>query len=273
MHSTMVKSAAEAIYQDEISRNALLRSGSLAYAFQLIRAGRFELAEHILTQFDKQSEPAIKELLFFLRLQISIAQEAFDITRKKILARLEQAPQNFTVLSLLQACIMEELEHAKHTPEPISEAIPVIPIVEEQPQFRMEPEAPGLPEKDSLTLGATPTRYLPVLQDEKTRGFVLWDTKQERRFSQVRDASLGILAKTVEESLPRSLDLACRRLEGGNILKICFAFENMAVTSFHGREENVAIITGPFQQSLITIVRAENLYTQNLAESKLYLVP
>ncbi len=282
MSSVFVKSATEAIFEESVSRNLLLRSGTFAYALQLIRAGKFDLAEHVLFQFDTRTEAAYKDLLFYLRTQIFIAKENFTLAKNKLLARVEQNPQDITALSLLQVCISDELEHAKLHPELIAKTVLQPPAtldpklkettLEELQEYQPEEGLPTLPVKDSLSLGEIPMRYIPVLEDEKTRGFMLWGGLQGRRFSQIRDVSLGKMQKIIEESLPRGLEAACRGLEAGAIFKICFAFEQLTLTSFHGRDENVALITGPFQQSLLTLVRAENIYQQNQNEARLSTV-
>jgi hypothetical protein len=65
--------------------------------------------------------------------------------------------------------------------------------------------------------------------------------------------------------LPLPIQSVCTALDAGIVNKICFSFQTMTVTTFHAGSENMGLITGHINQSLLSIVRAENTFRKQAA--------
>lgn len=107
--------------------------------------------------------------------------------------------------------------------------------------------------------------YQPLANDGDTRALVVWNAGLAKMKSSCRDAGLANLAALLPQSLPAPFQAACARLEGGVIHKICFSFQNLTVTTFHAGQENLGLVTGNINQSLLTLVRAENTFRKQAA--------
>ena len=102
--------------------------------------------------------------------------------------------------------------------------------------------------------------YQPLVADGNTQSLALWNAEQGKYRAACRNAGLEPLVALLPQELPHSLQEACSALEGGILHKICFSFQNLTVTSFHAGAENMGLITGNINQSLLSMVRAENIF-------------
>jgi hypothetical protein len=115
--------------------------------------------------------------------------------------------------------------------------------------------------------------FQPLANDANTQAIVLWgadkdkgakDDPAENERGQVksffRHAGLQPLVAMLSEEIPGAIQAACSDLEAGAIHKICFSFQSLTVTTFHAAGQNLGLVTGHINQSLLAIVRAENTF-------------
>ena len=102
--------------------------------------------------------------------------------------------------------------------------------------------------------------YQFLANDANTQALVVWNAEKGKLKTARRNPDLEGLTALLPQELPGSMQYACAALEGGAIHKICFCFQHLTVTSFHAGAENMGVITGNINQSLLTIVRAENTF-------------
>jgi hypothetical protein len=107
--------------------------------------------------------------------------------------------------------------------------------------------------------------YQTLANDQNTQALVVWNAQQGKLKSVFRNPDLDSLVGLLPQELPASIQAACSALESGAIHKICFSFQNLTVTSFHSGAENMALMTGNINQSLLSIVRAENTFRKQAA--------
>jgi hypothetical protein len=100
--------------------------------------------------------------------------------------------------------------------------------------------------------------YQGLAQDPNTLALGVWGKARAKAFCRAPD--LEPLMAMLPRELPAALQKACAALEGGNIHKICFSFQHLTASTFHAGGEGMALVTGPLNQSLLTIVRAENTF-------------
>jgi hypothetical protein len=102
--------------------------------------------------------------------------------------------------------------------------------------------------------------YQPLASDANTHAFSLWNSDQRRLRTSCRKGELEPMMAVLPQILPLGLADAVRDLDGGEIHKICFSFQSVTLTSLHAGHDNLGLVTGPINQSLLTMVRAENIF-------------
>lgn len=102
--------------------------------------------------------------------------------------------------------------------------------------------------------------YQSLADDANTHALALWNTEQGRFKATCRDPKLETPVSLMPESLPGAIADACKALEAGSVHKICLSFQNLTLTSFHRGPENMGLLTGPIGHSLLSMVRAENVF-------------
>lgn len=102
--------------------------------------------------------------------------------------------------------------------------------------------------------------YQTLAADPNTLALCLWNRTQRRLRSTFRKREVEPLVASLPYMLPSGLEDSVRALEGGEIHKICFSFQTITVTSLHAGADNLGLVTGNINQSLLTMVRAENIF-------------
>ena len=101
-----------------------------------------------------------------------------------------------------------------------------------------------------------------IANDPNTQALGLW-CKQRTKIS-CRSPELEPLMAMLMRELPGSLQDACGSLDAGPIHKICFSFQHLTLSTFHAGGEAMAHVTGPLNQNLLSIVRAENTFKKTV---------
>ncbi|MDB5048372.1 MAG: hypothetical protein JWO30_1443 [Fibrobacteres bacterium] len=109
--------------------------------------------------------------------------------------------------------------------------------------------------------------YQTLANDQNTQALIVWNAEKGKLKSAFRNPELEPLVAMLPQEFPASVQDACSALESGAIHKICFSFQNLTVTSFHSGAENMALVTGNINQSLLSIVRAENTFRKQTAKA------
>jgi hypothetical protein len=137
-----------------------------------------------------------------------------------------------------------------------------MPPVLSEPSHYPIPGQPlsGLPETDW-------TPFQGILSDPQTRAFSLWSRDGLSGRELIRDEALSDLSRSLPSLLPGEITSAITGLEGGIVEKVCFAFEHLTTTSYHAQKMNAGLVTGPINQSLLTMVRTENAFQKRAAQS------
>ncbi|GEM_PF-1626143 len=107
--------------------------------------------------------------------------------------------------------------------------------------------------------------FQTLANDVNTQALVLWNPDKSRFKSTCRNPQLEGLVAMLPHEVPMPIQAACSALDCGIVNKICFSFQTLTVTSFHSGQENLGLITGNINQSLLTIVRAENTFRKQAA--------
>ncbi len=107
--------------------------------------------------------------------------------------------------------------------------------------------------------------YQTLANDQNTHAILVWNAETGTLKSSCRNPQLETLAGFLPNEVPASIQAACSSLDGGSIHKVCFSFHSLTVTTFHSGAENMGLITGHINQSLLTIVRAENTFRKQAA--------
>jgi hypothetical protein len=102
--------------------------------------------------------------------------------------------------------------------------------------------------------------YQPLAADANTQALSLWNSAQRRMRAECRKEGLEPLMAALPDLVPQGLSEAVRSLDGGEINKICFSFQAVTVTTLHAGPDHLGLVTGPISQSLLTMVRAENIF-------------
>jgi hypothetical protein len=119
-----------------------------------------------------------------------------------------------------------------------------------------DPGAPYTRQPGGADLGL----FQPLAADANTQALSLWNSVQRRQRSDSRKEGLDPLMASLPELVPLGLAEAVRSLDGGEINKVCFSFQAITVTTLHAGPEHLGLVTGPISQSLLTMVRAENIF-------------
>ncbi|MDB5102737.1 MAG: hypothetical protein JWP91_426 [Fibrobacteres bacterium] len=141
---------------------------------------------------------------------------------------------------------------AKTAPPSSAPAAPAAPRVP-------YPASPGASQEGAFGI------FQALSEDKNTQALAIWNPEKGKFKSECRDPVLETLVAMLPHEVPMPIQAACASLEGGTVNKICFSFQNMTVTSFHSGGENMGLITGNINQSLLTIVRAENTFRKHAA--------
>lgn len=104
-----------------------------------------------------------------------------------------------------------------------------------------------------------------LANDVNTQAIALWNPEKGRFKSACRNAALEPLVAMLPQEVPFQIQSVCTALDAGVVNKICFSFQNLTMTSFHSGPENMGLITGHINQSLLSIVRAENTFRKQAA--------
>jgi hypothetical protein len=115
--------------------------------------------------------------------------------------------------------------------------------------------------------------YQSLVNDANTQALALWNPDKGRVKSACRNPSLETLVAMLPHEVPASIQSACASLDGGMVNKICFSFQHLTVTSFHSGSENMGLITGNINQTLLSIVRAENTFRKQAASRPVEYAP
>lgn len=102
--------------------------------------------------------------------------------------------------------------------------------------------------------------FQSLANDVNTQAIAFWNPEKGRFKSACRNAGLEPLVAILPHEVPGQIQTVCTALDAGIVNKICFSFQNLTMTSFHSGSENMGIITGNINQSLLSIVRAENTF-------------
>lgn len=108
--------------------------------------------------------------------------------------------------------------------------------------------------------------FQPVIQDQGTRAFTVWDSYSGDSRKEMREPSLEGIVAELPILLPNALAQAVAGLDAGRTVKTCFAFKSVTVTTLHQGDLNCGLVTGPLNQSLIAIVRTETLFAKRAAQ-------
>jgi hypothetical protein len=132
------------------------------------------------------------------------------------------------------------------------------------------PAAPHVPAPRPASTGGTPADtelgfYQTVSNDANTLAMALWNAGKGKLKTVFRNPELEPLVTLLPRELPGAVQTACAALESGAVHKICFCFQNLTATTFHAGAENMALVTGNVNQSLLTIVRGENTFRKAAA--------
>ncbi|MEO6096019.1 MAG: hypothetical protein ABIW76_10125 [Fibrobacteria bacterium] len=103
-------------------------------------------------------------------------------------------------------------------------------------------------------------QFQTLVNDANTQALVLWNPEKGYCKSSCRNAELESLTGMLPHEVPMPIQAACTSLDCGVVTKISFSFQQLTVTSFHAGSENLGLVTGNINQSLLTIVRAENTF-------------
>lgn len=141
-------------------------------------------------------------------------------------------------------------------PEPIRSTVPIRQI------------RPGVPAQEAAPVefaseGGDFGAYVPLISDPQAFALTLWNTVTRKLRSSAKREDVKPLVALLPQALPHPLSAAVRTLDGGEINKICFCFASLTVTTLHSGAENLGLVTGSLGQSLLTMVRAENLFQRN----------
>jgi hypothetical protein len=101
-----------------------------------------------------------------------------------------------------------------------------------------------------------------IANDPNTQALGLWGKQRTKIFC--RSPELEPLMAMLMRELPGSLQDACGTLDAGPIHKVCFSFQHLTISSFHAGGEAMAHVTGPLNQNLLSIVRAENTFKKTI---------
>ena len=109
--------------------------------------------------------------------------------------------------------------------------------------------------------------YQSLAGDPNLQALAMWNKASGKAKTVCRNPELETMMAALPRELPGAVQTACSALDSGPVHKICFSFQTMTATTFHASAENMALITGNINQSLLTIVRAENTFRKAAANA------
>jgi hypothetical protein len=287
-----IKPAATVLADDVICQSFIQSSSTLAYACLLIRQKKFDLATHVLHSLEAKQASRFKDMVFYLQVQIGIETGEFGVVKKRLLPRVIQHPNDLVALSLLEANIHLEwvawLEHQATGIGPVSvKTAEVAQVQSTRPSSPVAQPLEMVRSHETLSNHLAPEKlpkvepvlnsegaendfgiYQALAIDENTHAMALGNVEKGRIKSSCRNGKMEALIAVLPQILPGNIASACHALEGGEIHKICFSFQNLTVTSFHMGGEFLELVTGNINQSLLTMVRAENIFQKQSASAQ-----
>jgi hypothetical protein len=102
--------------------------------------------------------------------------------------------------------------------------------------------------------------YQPLAAEPNTFALSQWNSGQRKLKIASKRPEAEALVSALPQALPFGLSEAVRALDGGEVIKACFSFQALTVMSLHAGSENLGLVTGNLNQSLLTMVRAENTF-------------
>jgi hypothetical protein len=111
-------------------------------------------------------------------------------------------------------------------------------------------------------------QFQALANDVNTQALALWSPETGRFKSSCRNAEMETLMDMLPHEVPMAIQAACTSLDCGVVTKISFSFQQLTVTTFHAGPENLGLVTGNINQSLLTIVRAENTFRKLAAAAR-----
>lgn len=287
-----IKSAAAVLAEDVICQSFVQGSSTLAYASLLIRRKRYELAGHVLHSLEAKQASRFKDMVFYLQAQIGIETGEFALIKKRLVPRVHQHPNDMVALSLLECCVYREFEEWERlhppaegaaatrpdnpepdapAPAPIASAPSVSrPAAAASPRVA-SPAAAIVQAASRLPAGKPEEKdfgiYQSLVNDVNTLALALWNPERKRFKATCRNPELEEPVSRLPEELPGAIAVACAALDGGPVHKICFSFQSLTITTFHAGAENMGLVTGTIGQSLLSMVRAENVFLKSTANA------
>jgi hypothetical protein len=268
-----VKAAATIIMEDVICQSFVQSSSTLAYACILIRQKKYDLASHVLHSLEAKQASRFKEMVFYLQAQIGIETGDYALVKRRLVPRVNQHANDMVALALLEACIYQEWLVSQALP-PVASPINTEPVLGARSGTGAEsPFASQVlqagpngnsaigPEESDFGL------YQNLASDQNTHALAMGNLDTGTFKSKCRNSAMEPLIEVLPQILPGAISIACQNLEGGEIHKICLSFQNLTVTSLHRAGERLELVTGPINQSLLTMVRAENLFQKQAASA------
>ena len=247
---------AEVMDADARFHNCLQNSASLAYACLTIRRGNFALAEHLIEVFEQKSAP-FSEIAVYLKIWNELESGHFGKAKSELLALLFRQPADSLSLSLLQACIIMELE-GKPVVKVEKEIIAPVLVPKMDPgEPESTPDHGNIPESEI-------SHYQLVVSDPQTQAFGLWNIYGGLRCA--KRPGLQPLPEAIPYKLPHELAASMASLELGMIQKITFMYAGITVTTWHSPILQGGLVSGPLPKALLTIVRAEKTFLKRLVE-------
>ena len=147
---------------------------------------------------------------------------------------------------------------------------PVTPVLGREATIGHRAAVPPAPVSASAALSAVPASesdmgpYQTLTSDPNTHGLALWNHAKGKAKSTCRKPEFELVLAVLPRELPGAIQAAAAALDGGTVHKICFCFQNLTATTFHSGAENMGLLTGNINQSLLTIVRAENSFRKSV---------
>ncbi len=274
-----IKSASEVLAEDLTCQSFIQGSSTLTYACLLIRQKKYELATHVMHSLEAKQASRFKEMVFYLQAQIGIETGEYGMVKKRLLPRVNQNPSDIVALSLLQSCIFEEWTMAEKTQSnnnfeagasSDSQTLKTPVLSSLQQSYGQENASP----KSNPTFPSSPPAmdadfgiYQGLAADGNAFALSLGNFETGRFKSMTKNSDYEGLSASLPEILPGDIAKVCAKLESGFVNKICFSFQNLTVTTFYQGSEYLGLLTGNINQSLLTMVRAENIFQKQAASA------
>ena len=236
-----VKSAEGILMEDVICQSFIQSSSTLAYACLLIRRKKYDLAKHVLQSLEGEQTTRFKDMVFYLQTQIGIETGEYQQVKEKLMPHVNRHPNDLVALSLLEANIYLEWVAWLGQQKPASMAssggsAPAVGIGEPasvasfSASASISPVPPAIvaPTMAAFEIGVGDFGiYQSLATDENTQALVLGNQVHNRFKSTFRNPKLETLVNLLPQILPGAIANTCDALEGGEIHKICFSFQNL----------------------------------------------